>query len=96
MSQKERIKGFEGVGLVGTKHTHGKEFEHILRPKASGTTKVFEPCEKANVVLRKVHEFHEKDKGVDSPHNLEVVDIMKSNGKSTKGKKVVGRNQRNK
>jgi hypothetical protein len=96
VSQKERIKGFEGVGLIGTKHTHGKEYEHILRPKASGTTKVVEPFEKANVVLGKVHEFHEKDKGVDSPHNLEVDDIKKSNGKFGKGKKMVGRNERNK
>ncbi len=46
--------------------------------------------------MGKANEFHEKDKGVDSPHNLEVVDIMKSNGKFGKGKKVVDRNQRNK
>ncbi len=96
MSQKERIKGFEGVGLVGTKHTHGKELEHLLRPKASGTTKVVEPCEKVNATLGKANEFHENDKGVDSPHNLEVIDIKKSNGKFGKGNKVVGRNQRNK
>jgi hypothetical protein len=46
--------------------------------------------------LGKVDEFHEKDKGVDSPHNLEVIDIFLKNGKFGKGKKVVGRNERNK
>jgi hypothetical protein len=57
VSQKERIKGFEGVGLVGTKHIYGKEVEHFVRPMASGTTKVAEPCEKANVALGRLMNF---------------------------------------
>jgi hypothetical protein len=53
VNQKEIIKGFEGVGLIGTKHTHAKEFEHLLRPKASGTTKVAKLWERLMNFMRR-------------------------------------------
>ncbi len=77
----------EGVGLVGIKNAHDKEFEDLPRPKASGTNEDVEACQKVNAPLEKTDELHEKDKHDDSPHNLEVVDIKKSSGKFGKERK---------